>query len=246
MNSENGQVGLAVLLIMSAMLTLGISAVQNSTSNVRQTAQQLNATDVFYASESGIEAGLRDADNSQIGDFSFTDGDVSVDYSVVEVDAVDVTLAENETIEVDTSSAVAGDLLEITWALGEDCTEQAAALVVSVVDTSAEVITRSGHTKCNRSDGFTLHGPNDSLSVTLSASSDMVRIRSLYNSADLLVDVDPASSTWSQLPVQHHRVVSRGTHSESGEQTLLQVDKTAQTLPSIFDYALVSGGSISL
>lgn len=79
--------------------------------------------------------------------------------------------------------------------------------------------------------------------IPLSASPkvpQLLRIRPLYNKTSVAVDAYPGNTT---LPIQSYLIESTGISGDVSRK--LQVSRSLEALPSIFDYAIYSGTSLT-
>lgn len=79
------------------------------------------------------------------------------------------------------------------------------------------------------------------VAITLQANSRLLRFRPLYNKTSVAVQVkSPANAT---LPIQSYLIESTGIAGDVSRK--LQVSRSLEALPSIFDYAIYSGTSLT-
>lgn len=245
--SQSGQVGLVVLLVMTALLSVGISAVSRSTSDLKVTRQEAEATQVFNAAEAGIEEGLAKLETSDYDPGELTvGGDIEVDYEINQVNDLEISLFQGTVVYLDTNSAGNGDSLRIQWARDEDCSSNAAAVVVVIYNSVAGTVRREGYTRCDRSDGFVNVGAGSggyfaAVSIPLIAGDDIVRVRPYYN--DTTVYAQAGGGGWS-MPTQYYQVRAAAQRQEGAETKVIEVRKSLPTLPSVFDFAILSGTTI--
>ncbi|MFC1653226.1 hypothetical protein ACFL1M_00060 [Patescibacteria group bacterium] len=243
-DKELGQAGLIVMLIMSVLLTIGVSIATRSTQDVVQSRQEEEASRVFDAAESGIEEALSGALVAASGvSLSGLDQDLSASYSVDEVATLDIRLDEGHVVGVDVSGY--SGPVNIEWSKISDCVgEDPASLVVAVHNTTASTVRRYAYEGCNHvTDGFLASGNGTSpyvysASLNVDNQEDLIRIRPVYNDTYVNVsgDVD--------FPTQYHRILSTASNVNSSETRAVEVDRTIPTAPSIFDYVLFSGTSL--
>lgn len=249
-NLQSGQIGLVVLLIMTTMLTVGIGAVSQSTRDLRITRQEVEASQVFNAAEAGIEAGLSDIDSGAYGGGtqtgSFAVDDIDVSYEIAESNVLDAQVLENQVAVVDTGylsgNSVAGEDLRITWGSGQSCPNKA-SIVVKVYNSNDESVWTGGYGCSGQGDEFA-DGSSGSITLTLNDGDAFVRVRPVYFDTNMVIAPNVGGS-WS-LPVQYHSITARASRPTSGETKVIQLDKTLETAPSVFDYALFSGTSLIL
>lgn len=245
-SSEVGQAGLIVMLVMVVLLTLGISIASRSTLDVSQSTQEAETSRVFDAAEAGIERALEtDQALTFVASKDYEAGaDLSGSYTVSEINELEVILDESQVVAVNTDG-YSGDVL-IEWSKVDNCTEDdPASIVVSIFDSSIGTVRRFAYAGCDHSDEFL--SPNDSASspyvyattITVTNDEDLVRVRPLYNETWLRATGD------INFPVQYHQIFSTASNDVSGETRAILVDRTIPTAPSIFDYVLFSGSTIT-
>jgi len=249
LSGQEGQVGIVTLLIMTVMLSVGVSVVNRSTQDLRISRQEEDASRVFNAAEAGIEAGLSNLVVGQ-GSLDFgTEGTgdipINVNYTVTPYDYLEAVVPRNEVVSLDTSTIIGGEQLEIEWAQGQDCGSNAAALEVLFYNTSNATVRREGITRCDRSDGFTqVAGGSDGYFarqvVSVSAGENLVRIKALYSDSQVRAR---SFGGWS-MPVQYYRIRSEGDSGVGDEVKVVEVTRTLSSAPGIMDYVLYSGGSL--
>ena len=85
---QKGQVLLIVVLVMIVALTVGLSLISRSITNLRTSTEEAESQKALAAAEAGIEQALESGQDIQLA--SFESGDVSIQYST-DVEAVDGT-----------------------------------------------------------------------------------------------------------------------------------------------------------
>jgi hypothetical protein len=159
------------------------------------------------------------------------------------MNVIDALVEENEVIQINTQGSVDGNVLEISWADGLGCPD-ASSIVVKVY--SFDTTTRQGkvwtegYAKCERGDGFVPLASNASVTVNLTAGDHMVRVRNLYAPATIIAQ---GVSGYS-LPAQSYKITSRASQQETGETKVIELDRSYEAFPSIFDYAIFSGTTL--
>lgn len=255
-NPRGGQVGIIILLIVVVMSSIGISVVSRSATDVSLSRSTEDANRAFDAAESGAEQALSDPDaldpdNTQSVTGSITSiPNVSVDYTVDKLNVLDAVVEEGFSASLDVSGAPAGGSLSINWSKQNNCATQIPASIVITVYAAPGTSPPyrkiySGACTQTPTDNFTIAGAGTSgyfrrVVVTLNATDVLVRIRPVYNQTALRV----ASVGWS-LPVQQFKVTSTAQSTLNRETKALQVDRTLPQAPSIMDFTLFAGGTIS-
>ena len=85
---QKGQVLLIVVLVMIVALTVGLSLISRSITNLRTSTEEAESQKALAAAEAGIEQALESGQDIQLA--SFESGDVNIQYST-DVEAVDGT-----------------------------------------------------------------------------------------------------------------------------------------------------------
>lgn len=247
---QSGQVGLVVLLLMTAMLSVGVGAVARSTQDLRITRQEVESSEAFAAAESGVEFALNDLKDGILDEGSGsvdTIENIHVDYSVSQESTFDMIILDNSTISIRRNPEVG--LLNIRWGYEQNC-QEAPGLLVMVFDTVNYTIQKEAYRPyadgvCDRDfDGFSVAGDDGDWSGwveidSLSASETVVRIRSIGGNTRLSVDGGSAV-----LPTQYYRIRSVASRINSDEQKAIEVNMSLPTAPNVFDYVLFSGTTI--
>jgi Tfp pilus assembly protein PilX len=253
--AQSGQIGLIVLLIMVVLLTMGLSIAAQTTQELFLSSQTSDSARVFNAAEAGIEQALStDLDFAQ----QVLEGEVTsipntdVNYSISKINTLQTRLFEGITVMVDVTGVVNGQAIRIDWSRDGDCnTQDPASLLVSVYSQNAGVTSMRQFAlgACNRSDGFTLASTltpaQNNLyrryDLALNTNDLFVRIKPVYNDTDIRVTGHQGFT----LPTQYYNIRSEA-RSQTGQETrIVEVNQTLPTAPSIFDYALYSGGSLN-
>jgi hypothetical protein len=246
--NQAGQVGVVTLLIMTVLLTIGLSTAANTTRDVNLSQQEAESTRVFTAAEAGIEEALSSYEGENITGSVGTIGDVDVDYTLTEVNALETRLFEGVSVAVDVTGTTTGQGLTINWSKDDDCgTQDPASLLVAIFYDDAGTTRARYETAgaCDRSDGFTLasniniDGYRREFDLPLQTGDLFVRIKPLYNDTHIRVVGDG----WV-LPVQGVRVRSEARNQLGNEARNVEVNRSLPTAPSVMDYALVSGTTI--
>jgi hypothetical protein len=252
-SSQSGQVGVIVLLIMTVLLTVGLSAAANINRDVSLSRQEGESTRVFDAAEAGIEKALT-VDINSFQDTTTatlnTIEDVNVDYRVTKVSTLETVVFEGVSVPIDVSTAVNGDRVRFFWSKTDDCnsaTDDPASLLISIFYESAGEMrvryeTASG---CDRGDGFgtpdpiSISGYRRRATITLKAGDKFLRVKPLYNDTHLRA----FGVSWT-LPTQGVRVRSQARNENGQETRTVEVNRSLATAPSVMDYAVVSGSDI--
>lgn len=254
-NSESGQIGVIILLTMAGMLTMGLSLASRTTQEALLSGKEAESARVFNAAEQGVEEAL----SSELASLDFTDNiysdsissvtGVDVNFTIEKVNALETRLFEGISVGVDVTGAETGDNLRIDWSELDDCnSENPASLVVAIYfdDAGKTRVRYEALGACDVGDGFTLasvidvDGYKRRYDLPLETNDFLVRIKSVYNDAHIKV-----SSTDFTMPVQYYAIRSEAANPDSNETRIVEVNRTTAAAPSILDYAVYSGGSLS-
>lgn len=253
---QSGQVGVAILLTMTVLLTMGLSIASRSTEDLFLSEQQSESARVFNAAEAGVEDALAanfDFEGQSRTGSVTTITDTTVDYSVTKQNVLETRLFEGVTVKVDVDDSGAGTGLTtnsnilLQWSKESDCaTQDPASLIVSVFYNDAGTVRARyyAYGACDHSDGFTL-GTSSSdgyfrqVNMPLLAGDLFVRIKTVYNDTHIRV----SGVGWT-LPVQAYNIRSEAKNVLGNETRAVEVNKTLDAAPSVMDYALFSGTTI--
>lgn len=253
---KSGQIGVAILLIMTVLLTMGLSIASRSTEDLFLSEQQSESARVFNAAEAGIEDALSTnfdfQGQSKTGSIT-TISDTSVDYSVTKQNVLETRLFEGVTVKVDVDDSGVGTgltsdrLINIDWSKETDCnTQDPASLIISVFydDAGVDRARYYAYAACDHEDGFTLgdagsDGYYRRVTLPLLAGDLFLRIKTVYNDTNLRV----AGNAWT-LPVQAYNIRSEARNELGTETRAVEVSKTLDAAPAVMDYALFSGTTI--
>ncbi len=250
--SQSGQAGLIILLLTVAVLTVGISVASRTTTDVKLSRQEEESNRVFNEAESQIEE-ILSQDLSTFpaaGSQSPAPGEtVATNYTIEELRILETQLFEGGSAQVDVTGATLGNNLRIRWSREQACGQNPASLLVMTFsrDSSGQVISRSrGYRICDRGDNFLtatlLSGQTYRGEVThpLQADDQYVRIKTLYNDTSLRVE----GIGWT-LPIQYYKIRSVAQSTTGNESRAVEVNRTKPSAPSVFDFVLFSGSSIT-
>lgn len=266
---QEGQIGLVVILIMAVGLTIGLAIASQSVTDISISETEERSLRAFNAAEAGIEEALKQ-DTPTSG--SILIGDLTANVEVNPSTEPEKSLARNETMEVTTKN-VSTTQVKISWVdknnecPEDDCnscideengapasleilkvtvTEDENGIVTSAVpyrylynSSSCAGLSESNHIIDIADVGADPYLNQVDIDVAGGASTyDVLRIRPLYSQATAKVEgVDAA------LPGQKYEITSSAT-TETGETRTVQVTKTIETWPPIFDYVLFSGSQL--
>lgn len=247
--SNGGQVGIIMLLITVVMLTVGISAVSRTTSDVNISSTNEQANRALDIAESNVEKALNGNLNNTTGPIATTspDGTVAVQTNVASKTNLETNVEQGVTVGVDLTGN-GGAPVNIQWAKESACSAQASLIITILGNNAADPVRRyyvAPSPNCRASDGFI--APNASPTaagfkymhrIATVGSDTLIRIRPVYNGSDIRVD-------GNGLSTQSYTVTSTAQNSTSKETKAVQVTKTLPVAPSVLDYVLFSGTSIT-
>lgn len=260
-SAQRGQVGLAIILVMVVVSTIGLSVATRSTQEVTSSRQGFEASRTFEAAESAIERILSSEDTT----LTFSGDSANYEFNDIEELAnVNVEVSKKYTftdevpagtpVEIDVSTSTDGDVVVLEWAESRDCADNPASLIIKTINNnSGTLVARyDAIAPCDHGDNFTLidtslpqyQGEDYEIAYehTLLNGDQSLRIIPVYATTPLQV----AGQGW-QLPAQQFQIQSTGENTaEDGRETqTIQVTRSQPFAPSILDYALVSGTTIN-
>lgn len=245
---QAGQIGVVTLLIMTVLLTVGLSTAANTTRDVTLSQQEAESTRVFSAAEAGIEQALSSYEGENLSGNVGSISDVDVNYTLTEVNALETRLFEGVSVAVDVTGVTTGQGITVHWSKDDDCgAADPASLLISIFydDAGTTRVRYETAGACDRSDGFTLasnvntDGYRREIDIPLQTNDLFLRIKPLYNDTHIRV----TGAGWT-LPVQGVRVRSEASNQLGNETRSVEVNRSLPTAPSVMDYALVSGTTI--
>lgn len=240
-NHERGQVGLVVLLVMVAVLTVGLAVSSRSTSQLTQVRQEAESSRSFEVAETAIEEALSldlvDGSGGQIDV-----GGIEAQYQVTAQQTGTRNLGLGEVMEVNLEGAT-GTSFNLSWTGSGGCVDapgQSPGVVVSVLYEGGQVV-RNAYDSCgDRTDdnGFT-YADGSSVNVEYNDHSNprLARVRVVYSNAGVTV-------IGNNLPPQQFQVRSTAT-APDGETRSIEVIQGAPERPALFDYVLYGGSGIN-
>lgn len=262
--SEEGQTVLIILLIMAVVLTLGLSAISSSISDIKISQQTEESSRAFYVAESALEQRLYTSVALPTGTIS------GIGYKVTQTSQVQggasflfpfkIDAGDPQTIWLvaydeasstfDTSHLYGGDI-KICW--GNIDTSENPALMISLVykDGSDYKIKRYNFDPSSRGSftsvvagSYAVSGENlkfCSSAITVSEGA-FLKLTLLYNSASQSLGIIKISG--SDIPSQGNCFESTAMVPESGITRKIKQCKLWANLPGIFSWGLFSGGSL--
>ncbi len=247
---------------------LGISLATRTTEELSLSGQEADTTRVFNAAETGIEQALW---GIQTGALSITDAAPTPIPSISQLTGSDLQVTGERASSFDMSIAQ-GDVLtlewnnntEVDWIHAADCSD-AAAVIVTLYNTTGATASHVAYnpygasTACDKGSGFlddstgavalysagSVTGSKVVLNqssfglATAPGSGSIIRIRPLYAEGNFHI----ANSSAIQLVSTASD--STGGVGSSAETRRIQVIRTEPAAPSVFDYAVFSGGDLA-
>jgi len=259
---KEGQIALITLLIMVVILTVGLSVVSRSITDVGLSESKETGVRTFSAAEAGIEEALSKAVLPE-GPLPRLDFEgVTADVDVEHVKTAEALVKRNDMLEVPLTGGTATGV-RISWTKNNNteenpgsCSEGAGSAPASLEiirwrSEEGEAIARrylynaSSCQSLATSNAFLTAAdiPSDgflsAVNLTIDSNDIALRLRTIYNKATVFVE-----PTEGNLPVQQY-FISSEAQAQTGETRKIEVRRTAAGLPAVFDYALFSGGSIT-
>lgn len=250
-NKSSGQIGLIVLLVMSVMLTLGVSTVSRSTQDLRITAKELETSRALNLAEAGIEAALTylEANDNKLTGSTYNGyvdvGTNRIDYQITQSNEVDAVLLPSDTASVNVDSYPGTELSISFGPAGGTCSSSDHSLLwIVMIDDSGNREVSGVSSGCGGAPNldaneYVTRGYN--FQLTLPPNTQLVAIRS-DNDTSVAVRV---SGVGSDLPVQAHVINSSFTNASSGERRTIKVTKPLPAPVDLLHYALYTEGTIN-
>jgi hypothetical protein len=244
---KSGQIALIVVLLMVVILTIGLSLISRSITDVRISQDEKEALRAFSAAEAGIEEVLKSSSLAS-GPVSVDVGDLVAEVTVEELaDGVAQETQENENMSIflDGSTASQVTLNWIDTTKGEE-TSEFASLEVVVYDKDYN-LERYNYNATSRGNGFEpvsdqgVDNYYKQVSFNVDADDRLIRIKPLYNQATIMI-----TTNTGDLATQQYRITSV-VGQEGGKTSKVIVTRTAAVLPPVFDFTLFDGdGSLDM
>lgn len=264
--SQRGQVGLTVILIMVVVASVAMSAASRSSQELVLTRQSQEAYRTFSAAEAAVENILSQGEDylltNPAGNFSLDDPNdqdrvlANVDYTVDSRDYIETSLLEGSTAEMrlaQSGSTHTCTDLRILWGEeGEACggNNEPASLIITVTDTNAatpinRTVSLAG---CDRGDGFLLAGVGSGgwpleYSLPVASTETSVKITAAYEDTRIRVEARNGGAA-CDIDSQQFIIQSLAQNAEGRESKGIEVTRTRNATPAIFDSTIFSGSTI--
>lgn len=246
--NESGQVAVAILLILTVMLTIAVSTAVRTTEEVSLSTQQNEATRVFNAAEAGIDLALKDGDfvdpAGSFGSYRVT-GTATVQWSVTPSSDYNDTVEEGKGVTINLENNTSN--VSVYWSSVEDSPEARASLLIAVYyDNAEDSVEYFAVGPSTRGDDFVTPaggGPNYNFKFDVpfgSVNPVAMRVIPVYEDTDLEV-------TGTNLPIQQHLIRSEAINEVQNanfEKKVIEVTRTQPAPPVFMDYALYAKGGI--
>ncbi|MEX0896393.1 MAG: pilus assembly PilX N-terminal domain-containing protein [Patescibacteria group bacterium] len=240
---NRGQIAVIVLLIMAVLLVIGISLASRTSEEIAISTQQQDSTRVFNAAEAGIEKALSSdfgVGDDNVTSESLTIDDINVRYEILSGgDSDAISLAPGDTV---TAYLESGNP-SVSW----PCNSNAALILTAYYRVSGEV---GAIHEAVRPEGSGIAPSFDAVSCNpgedatfsfegIPSDREFLRVTALYNTADVTLSgvIDETQTIRSEA--------QRENTDGNTEFRAIEVTRTTPAPPSIFDYALYSGGSLT-
>jgi len=259
---QSGQIGIIIILIMVVLLTVGLSLAAQSSREVTLSRQEEESTRTFNAAEAGVEQALS-TDLSFAGTqlhpapAVLNGANALVDYTITKVDVLETRLFQGVGAHVqlqDTNGNQTATQVRIDWSKENDCvTQQPATIIVSIysvnkaVSPAAVAVRHQAYASCNRNDGVAVAATAGtspyfkSVTIPVGATDVFMRVRPVYNDSAIKV----TSAAGAALPVQYYSILSTATNQAGTESRAVQVNRTLAVEPSVMDFVVYSGGTLT-
>jgi hypothetical protein len=265
--SQKGQALIILLLIMVVGLTVGLSIATRTITDLRISTQTEESQKAFSAAEAGIEDALRrELSGGLTVTGTFGTGATQSTYTTTVASISGATFVVDKPVEKDDVAQICIKVaticptasvptsVNIYWV--KQGGELPASLEIAQVyetggnfqiakdsfnDPTMTPLPSNGFRNDPSHGSFTLPGGGPTFSnkvtITLSSEPRILRIRPFYNATTIAVEV--ALPVGTTLPTQSYKITSTGTTGQITRK--IEVTKSLDALPPIFDYVLYSG-----
>lgn len=251
-----GQIGLILLVILGLLVVLIMSVASRSLSDSTLARQAKEQNSTFAIAESGIEQALRAIRDGarQDGVWQLSDATnfITGQYEIRGVNEYRLFLREGESGYLDLTGYSA-PTIEIDWVLRDDATENVAcvsegsgnapaAIEITAGNTTSGVLSRAYYNSAGCSlagNGFSPASDGGTylslVNYNIPPTASYLRIKTLYNGATIAV-LGPGLSS------QYYLILSQATGGDATKE--IEVKRTLESAPTVFDYALFSGTTV--
>lgn len=246
-HTRSGQAGIVILLLTVVLLSAGVSIVSRTTSDLAITGTGERGNQALDGAESGAENALSQDLSAYVPPEADPNSPVSVTTQVHGNTSLSSFLNQGEVSGINLTGVSGGTTVTVMWGKETVCGETA-SVVFSIFNTAGGATapvrrTYVGPASCSRGDNFVSaqagsDGFFNQYTLTLQSGDVLLRIRPLYFGTDIQV-------AGAGLPVQSYTVTSVAQNKISKETKAVQLKRTLPSAPSLFDYVLFSGTSIS-
>lgn len=262
---RSGQTVLIIVLVMTIALTVGLSLINRTTTDIRVTSQFEDSARAFSAAEAGIEQSLATFQNAQ-GQYDngltyvSTVSDLGTDITPYQLPLTTTRVGQAGTVfltghtstgAIDWNTRFSGSLY-FCWKQATDSDSMPAIelTVFRKTPTGTYSTVRYVYDPLSRNNGFTRTFDTNDCGTGLSGmaaaeiwipnspAAGFFHVRPYYSNA--LVYVKGVNST---LPPQGNTITSTGS-IPGGATRKITVVRLFKTPPSLFDYVLYSEGDI--
>jgi len=255
---QSGQAALIVLLVVAVTLGFGLSIISQSTTDIKISQHEQEASRAFSAAEIGIETALQNISSVTLGESqNLSVDDVDINYTVTDKNTLDGVFNENETAQIILGGT--NNTLTVEWVdstsdienpgncsgVTAESNQTAASLLITVID-NADQMVRYGVNACSLNGSNGMEDVSDAgggnflrtYDISVTANDVLARIRPIYNQTSL------RAFGATELPIQTY-VINSQAQAETQESKAVEVTRNEPATPSIFDYVLFSGSSIT-
>jgi len=241
-NKKRGQVALVVLFIMAIMVTIGLSLISRSISDIDISKDEEQSMRAFSAAEAGIEEAFRIQD---IQSWVDTEQTITIDNINVNIDVQGITdnpqksLSENEYMNIDLTGIDPGNppVVSVSW----DNSNAAVEILLYNDDSTTQRYTLKG-AGASCVGGFdTVADPQSGQNISIPSNCVLMRIKPICNSTTVQVAVESGT-----IPTQEYKIDSKAAVGPQQEQKTKRITatKSLPALPPIFDYVLFTNGGL--
>ncbi len=254
MADNKGQVGIVMILIMSVLMTVGLSLAANANRDLSLSQSEEESNRVFNAAEAGIEQAL-----SQDGSFdssfsdSFSIDNADVNFSIDKTSSLETRVFEGVSIHIDVVGATASNLV-VDWARENDCASENPASLMITAFYEENGVSRARYYLAGACDEgsydrdhgaelasvIDIDGYRRRFSVPIEADDLFFRIKPLYNDTHIRV-----AGGGGSIPTQGYAIRSEAKNQNGDETRIVQVNRSLPAAPSVMDYALFSGTTLT-